>query len=166
MTKKTVRKLLAIVASVFVCGTLGIIAVPVADMVFSEMIARQIAYRLAPPQYPSSDLVTSWTSGGSDSMWDRRTYSTTDSTAVVVKFMEQYLPIFQKQEDTKLGVFYISSTTDKSPLARHAAEVACHTLYCYQFSAYAYPSASVTVYDDPKENGRTLIEVWLSWPAR
>ena len=131
-------------------------------MGYSEYSARS----LAPPEHPNSELLGKWYSGGSDSMWDRRTYRTTDNINEVFSFMEEQMPGFTEANNSTKGVVYQNYASNTNWLAQRAAEIACTSLYCIEESALTYPSASVTFYTDLDSPSGTLIEVWLSWPAQ
>lgn len=128
--------------------------------------AQSSAYALAPSEYPNSELLEKWQSGGSDSMWDRRTYRTSDNVDEVFIFFEEQMPGFERKSGTGITTdAYYNFAQNNNWLARHAAEFACTSLYCIEESAFTYPSASVRFYPDPNNLTGTLIEVWISWPG-
>ena len=126
--------------------------------------AQASAYALAPAEYPNSELVEKWQSGGSDLMWDRRTYRTSDNVDQVFLFFEEQMPGFTVA-DSEMGSAYGNFAENHNWLARQAAKQACRSLYCIEESAFSYPTASVKFYPDPDNPTGTLIEVWLSWPG-
>jgi len=136
-------------------------------MIAIMSLAQSHAHSLAPPEYPNSELIESWQSGGSDSMWDRRTYRTSDSIEQVLVFMEKHMPGFQINDDSKRGNVYQNYAEDKSWLGTKAAKMACTSFYCIEEEAwlYLYPGVSVTIFEEPEHPSNTLIQVWISWPA-
>ena len=159
---KRLGKLFAIILGLIILFFCGLMA----DVLLTSYAASAIAYSLAPPEYPNSELIERWQSGGSDSMWDRSTYRTEDNVDEVITFMEAYLPEFSSEENQEGAIVYRSSVRSTNWIARHAAKIACTTLYCIEKSAYTYPSASVTVFAEPDYPTTTTIWIWLSWPAQ
>ncbi|MBK8903391.1 MAG: hypothetical protein IPM53_19570 [Anaerolineaceae bacterium] len=144
-----------IIGFLFLIGFLGIV-----------YYAQSSAYTLAPSEYPHSELLEKWQSGGPDSMWDRRTYRTSDSVDEVFMFFEELMPGFERASNSGTTTeTYYNSAHNNNWLAKRAAEFACTGLYCTDESVLIYPSASIRFYPDPDNPTGTLIEVWLSWPA-
>lgn len=144
-----------LICSLFLMGFIGIV-----------YYAQSSAYALAPSEYPNSELLEKWQSGGPDSMWDRRTYRTSDNVDEVFLFFEEQMPGFERESDSEMttGAYY-NFAQNSNWVARHAAEFACTSLYCIEDSALTYPSASIKFYPAPDDSTGTLIEVWISWPA-
>lgn len=137
-----------------------------ADFLFVVNWAKYRAYSFAPPEYPGSELVGKWQSGGPETMWDRRTYRTSDSVNQVLTFMEEYMPGFVEENEPEMGTVYHNYVQDDSSrLAKRAAEIACQSLFCLEKSAFTYPSTGVSFYSDPGNPTNTIIKVWIDWPA-
>jgi hypothetical protein len=80
--------------------------------------SRPAAYALMPPLYPGSTLTGQWRSGGTDSEWDRRTYTTTATASSLIEYYRQHFPAATYAVQGTLNSF---SNCDKSPLARTVA---------------------------------------------
>lgn len=121
------------------------------------VIPEQLARLAAPPEYPNSELIGRDYSGGTDSMWDRRIYRTSDDLTTVLAYMEKHMPGFLLAEDPSTSApSYFNNKCDKSLLAQLAAQlISVNDLF---------PCASVWLYEDPNSAG-TRIRMWLSWPA-
>ncbi len=127
--------------------------------------AQSSARSLAPPEYPNSELVATQSHGGTDSIWLRRTYRTSDSVDQVLLFMEAQMPGFTETSDSESGIVYQNDASNTNWLAHYAAEYFCTGLFCVEKSALLYPSAGVTLYSDPDKPTDSLIQVWVTWPA-
>jgi len=73
------------------CGIVGYFVL----LIFA---AEPLARTLAPPEYPGSEMLERWYSGGTDRMWDRRTYYTPDDILTVLDFMETNMPGFEQTD--------------------------------------------------------------------
>lgn len=119
------------------------------------IIAEPLARALAPPEYPNSTLVEDWVSGGIDSMWDRKLYSTPDSPEQVLNFMEKHL-----------GEFGAAENSETEQESYGWGKCSRNLLLSYMVSALENrPCTSVHIYVDPEQPEITLIRVWISWPA-
>lgn len=145
---------------------LVIVGLFVAQFLVVNGYARYSAYALAPPEYPNSELIEKWQSGGPDTQWDRRTYQTPDNLDEVFSFMEEQMPGFSLENDSANSVVYQNHAKNTNWLAQLAAKQACTSLHCIEKSALIYPSASVRFYSDPDNSTGTLIEVRINWPSQ
>jgi hypothetical protein len=124
-------------------------------MIIPMIISEPLARSLAPPEYPNSILLEEDVSGGTDSMWDRKLYSTPDMPEQVLTFMESHLGEFEAAENSETE----QERYDWGKCSRNL-------LLSYMvFALENRPCASVHVYVDPKQPEITLIRVWISWPA-
>lgn len=86
-------------------------------LVFLPVIAPPFfAARLAPPQYPHSQLLFETEGGGNDVARQRRVYQTADDIELVLAYMEGFLPGFE-QVAASTSLTYRNSMEDTSWLA-------------------------------------------------
>lgn len=147
------------------CVVLGIVAAPFVDFLIVTSAAPQMAYALAPPQYPGSQLIKTYQRTGTESKGDWRTYRTEDSVDKVLAFLEEHMPGFIEENDPTRGAVYRNHKEDKSERAERAADYACSSLFCTTFDTKSYPSVYITLYSDPQDTSATLIDVQVDWPA-
>ncbi len=135
--------------------TLIIIMACILLMIIPMIISEPLARALAPPEYPNSTLVEDWVSGGTDSMWDRKLYSTPDSPEQVLTFMERHL-----------GEFDAAENSETEQQSYGWGKCSRNLLLSYMVSALENrPCTSVHIDVDPDQPEITLIRVWISWPA-
>ena len=122
-----------------------------------------LAQAIAPPEYPDSDLISQWRSGGSTSMWDKRTYHTNDDVDSVLYFYENHMPGFREflyPEDAEIA--YGNRVCNESILANILGSTSK-----YEFDDDPFlPCVSVRLIPDSEEReSGTQIKVSFEWPA-
>jgi hypothetical protein len=149
--KSRIRKIVWLTISVALTIIMACILLMIIPMIISEPLARA----LAPPEYPNSILVEDWVSGGTDSMWDRKLYSTPDSPEQVLTFMESHVGEFKTREHSETERIRFSW-----------GKCSRNVLLSFMvFVVETRPCASVSILTDPDRPDVTLIRVWTGWPA-
>ncbi len=141
---------------------------PLARVWSAQNTVVQMAYDLAPKQYPNSKLVYQWQSGGPTTSWDRRTYQTSDSLDKALEFMKAQGFEFELSERSDVnGPVYRAYKCNATEAAIEQTRllVGEHYPWYDKDENLPVPCASVTVYTSNENTGATLIEVWLDWPA-
>lgn len=166
--RKAMKRLaFALFALMTLCACVAIIVISVG---LRDLIAltqgSDLAYALAPPEYPESKLIYKYHPVGTESMGDMRTYRTTDNVQTVLSFMEEHMPGFYFQDSSLFGPAFYNSRADKSDHAKRIARFACTSMLCDPGDeAWTYPSVGVIIHTDPENSTGTLIELSFFWPA-
>jgi hypothetical protein len=150
-----VATVLLIVMLLLFCGFIYLIGQSSADA----------AYALMPPLYPGSTLAGQWSSGGTDSQWDRRTYTTTTTTAqMLIDYYRQHFS--GATYSTIQGSYHSFSKCDRSPLARMVARWINEGRYPF-YTADNVPLPCVYIAIDTKNQNPTGTSYTLDieWPS-
>jgi hypothetical protein len=121
------------------------------------------AYALMPPLYPGSTLAGRWRSGGTDSQWDRRTYTTTVTPQMLIDY---YRERFSTATYSTQGSSHSFSICDRSPLARMVARWINEGRYSF-YTANTVPLPCVSVKIDTKNQRPTgtTYSLDIEWPS-
>jgi hypothetical protein len=166
MLQTVSRWITRITTAVVALITLAIVGLLV-SFVLIQGASAQMANALRPPEYPESQLITQWQSGGSDTMWDRRTYQTPDSLEEVLEFYEKHIPGFTQAESTTDNPMYVNGKCDESQLARSVARLINEGHYpWYTADNVPLPCMSISTYQASDSQLGTLFEIWVTWPAQ
>jgi hypothetical protein len=120
----------------------------------SEVRARQFEA----PIYPGSTQISHWRGGVPDKVWEEMVYHTPDSLALVVAYMDQRMPGFNKWSDPALpGPRYGNGNgrSIRSPLGWLASLLGCST---------GVPKVSVIIAQSVENATITEITVSYHWP--
>jgi hypothetical protein len=154
---KVLLNLLLAAVAMFACAALGLIGLAL----ISPLIAQGMAGQMMPPRYPGSRLIDSAQGGGSAAGAQQYLYATGDTVAQVEAFYERYMPAASSTYD--ISEFWRSAhqRCDVGLLAQLISR-----LEQGPFDRNPYlPCAGVDFGPDPKDPGRTLIDIWLHWPS-
>ena len=135
----------------------------VGSFLSSEAIMHQMALALLPAEYPNSEVVAVNNSGGTDSLWLRKTYRTTESIDAVLAFFEGQMSGFKEKEQPRR---YLNSRCNESWLSRLVARSINEGRYpWYTADNVPLPCVSVSIYELTDHPGETYYEIWADWPA-
>ena len=122
------------------------------------------AEALAPPQYPSSQLVEEELQSGGNARNESylRVYKTSDDVRDVLTYMEGHLPGFTETDSPSAGGPAYHNLVFDSRIEQLLGDPGPSSM---DWPYDTYPHVSVLIHPDPDDPTGTIIKVWTGWPV-